>query len=150
MWRPRGDDMPVKPWSYNKLPAKLKRLPFSVNKIPAKLNKLPVNLERYGIELWRFQLTALRAHYTKKDEKKKKKDVEAHIHPSPSNHLKLIEGFHVTSYQANFARHQPSDHHVGFLSPKSGKGKFNKMSLNFLILFKSQYHYHTTTKWQEY
>ena len=79
-----------------------------------------------------------------------KKDVEAHIHPSPSNHLKIIEGFRVTSYQANFARHPPSDHHVGFLSLKSGKGKFNKMSLNFFIWFKSQYHYHTTTEWQEY
>ena len=134
----------------NKLPAKLNKFPVSVNKIPAKLNKLPVNLERYGIELWRFQLIALRAHYTKKDEKKRKKDVEAHIHPSPSNHLKIIEGFCVTSYQANFARHQPSDHHVGFLSLKSGKGKFNKMSLNFFIWFKSQYHCHTTTEWQEY
>ena len=147
----RCDDMPVKPWSYDKLPAKLNKLPVSVNKIPAKLNKLPVNLERYGIELWRFHLIALRAHYTKKDKKKEQnKDVEAHIHLSPSNHLKIIEGFHVTSYQANFARHQPSDHHVGFLSPKSGKGKFNKMSLNVIILFKSQYHYHTTTEWQEY
>ena len=76
--------MPVKPWSYNKLPAKLNKLPVSVNKIPAKLTKLPVNLEWYGIELWRFQLIALRAHYTKKDVKRKKKDVEAHIHPPPA------------------------------------------------------------------
>ena len=27
------------------------------------------------------------------------------------------EGFHVTSYQANFASHHTHDHHIGFLSP---------------------------------
>ena len=42
-----------------------------------------------------------------------------------------IEGFHVTSYQANFASPRPRDRHVGFLSPQSGIGKHNKMPQNF-------------------
>ena len=36
-----------------------------------------------------------------------------------------IEGFHVTSYQANFASHRTRDRHVGFL--------YNKMSRYFLF-----------------
>ena len=104
MWRPRGDDMPVKPWSYNKLPAKLKRLPVSVNKISAKLNKLPVNLERYGIELWWFQLIALRAHYTKKDEKRRKKSRRS-PHPSlPQQSLKNNRGFSCDVISSQFCK----------------------------------------------
>ena len=49
----------------------------------------------------------------------------------------IIEGFHVTSYQANFASHLTRDRHVGFLSPQSSIGKYNKMSQNFLF---SSYH----------
>ena len=41
------------------------------------------------------------------------------------------KGFHVTSYQANFASYHTRDHHVGFLSALPGIGKHNKMSLNF-------------------
>ena len=44
-----------------------------------------------------------------------------------------IEGFHVTSYQANFACHLTRNRHVGFLSPQSGIGKYNQMSQNFLF-----------------
>ena len=51
---------------------------------------------------------------------------------------KTIKGFHVTSYQANFASHLTRDRHVGFLSPQSGIRKYNKMSQNFLF---SSYHY---------
>ena len=29
--------------------------------------------------------------------------------------IDMIKGFHVTSYQANFANHPTCDHHVGFL-----------------------------------
>ena len=44
-----------------------------------------------------------------------------------SNHLIFkIEGFHVTSYQANSASHLTRDRHVGFLSPQSGIGKYNQ------------------------
>ena len=50
----------------------------------------------------------------------------------------IIEGFHVTSYQANFASHLTRDRHLGFLSPQSGIGKYNQMSQNFLF---SSYHY---------
>ena len=31
------------------------------------------------------------------------------------NYMYLIEGFHVTSYQANYASHPTRDRHVGFL-----------------------------------
>ena len=48
-----------------------------------------------------------------------------------------IEGFHVTSYQANFASHHTRDGHVGFLFTWSGIGKYNKMSRYFLL---SSYH----------
>ena len=47
-------------------------------------------------------------------------------------------GFHVTSYQANFASPPTRDRHVGFLSPQSGTEKYNQMSQNFLF---SSYHY---------
>ena len=48
-----------------------------------------------------------------------------------------IEGFHVTSYQANFASHHTRDRHVGFLFTWSAIGKYYKMSQNFLF---SSYH----------
>ena len=44
-----------------------------------------------------------------------------------------IEGFYVTSYQANFASHYTNDRHVGFLSAWNGIGKHNKMSFYFLF-----------------
>ena len=47
----------------------------------------------------------------------------------------IIEGFHVTSYQANFASHHTHDRHVGF--PSHGIGKHNKMFCYFLF---SSYH----------
>ena len=47
------------------------------------------------------------------------------------------EGFHVMSYQANFARHHTQDHHVGFLFTQSSIRKYNKMSCYFLF---SSYH----------
>ena len=49
----------------------------------------------------------------------------------------LIEGFHVTSYQANFASHPTRDRHVGFLLAWRGIGKHDKMSRYFLF---SSYH----------
>ena len=52
--------------------------------------------------------------------------------PAPS-----IEGFHVASYQANFASHDTCDHHVGFLLAWHSIGKHNKMSRYFLF---SLYH----------
>ena len=48
-----------------------------------------------------------------------------------------IEGFHVTSYQANFASHHTRGGHVGFFFTQSGIGKYNKMSPYFLF---SSYH----------
>ena len=44
-----------------------------------------------------------------------------------------VEGFHVTSYQANCASHHTRDSHVGFLFPQSGIGKHNKMSPELFI-----------------
>ena len=52
-------------------------------------------------------------------------------------HYPSIGGFHVTSYQANFASHRTHDHHVGFLFTCKGIGKSNKMFPNFLF---SSYH----------
>ena len=45
-----------------------------------------------------------------------------------------IEGFHVTSYQANFASHHTCYRHVGFLFTQSGIGRYNKMSCYFLFI----------------
>ena len=44
-----------------------------------------------------------------------------------------IEGFHVTSYQANFTSHYTRNchAHVGLPFPQSGIGKHNKKSQNF-------------------
>ena len=39
-----------------------------------------------------------------------------------------IEGFHVMSYQANFASHHTHDRHVGFPLAWQAIGKHNKMS----------------------
>ena len=47
------------------------------------------------------------------------------------------EGFHVTSYQANFASHHTRDRHVGFPFACEGIGKSNKIFHNFLF---SSYH----------
>ena len=47
-----------------------------------------------------------------------------------------MEGFHVTSYQANFASHHTCDRHVGFLFTRSSIEKYNKMCY-FLV---SSYH----------
>ena len=74
------------------------------------------------------------------------------ISDSYSNFLsKPIEGFHVMSYQANFASHHTRDRHVGFLAPLSGIGKHNKMSHNSSY---SSYHNDITKLqlqvWQEY
>ena len=41
------------------------------------------------------------------------------------------EGFHVTSYQANFASHCTFDRHDGFLFVWRGIGKHKEMSRNF-------------------
>ena len=49
----------------------------------------------------------------------------------------VIEGFHVTSYQSNFASHHVRDRHVGFLFARSGIGKYKKISRYFLF---SSYH----------
>ena len=59
--------------------------------------------------------------------------------PELENGLNLfsIEGFHVTSYQANFVSRHTHDCHVGFLSPQAGVEIYNKMSENFLF---SSYH----------
>ena len=43
------------------------------------------------------------------------------------------EGFHVTSYQANFASHHTRNRHVGFFFTWSDIGKYNKMSRYFLF-----------------
>ena len=42
-----------------------------------------------------------------------------------------IQGFQVTSYQANFASHHTRNQHVGFLFARPGIGKHNKMFHNF-------------------
>ena len=47
-----------------------------------------------------------------------------------------VEGFHVTSYQANFASHHTGNHHVGFLFPQHGIGKYNKLSC-YLLFYSS-------------
>ena len=44
----------------------------------------------------------------------------------------LIEGFHVTSYQANFASHHTCNRSVGFFSAQGGIWKYSKMSHYFL------------------
>ena len=51
----------------------------------------------------------------------------------PSLTLGIIEGFHVTSYQANFASDHTRDRYVGFLFTRSCIGKYNKMSRYFLV-----------------
>ena len=48
-------------------------------------------------------------------------------------HLNAIGGFHVTSYQANFASHRTRVRHVGFLFTSDGIGKSNKMFHYFLF-----------------
>ena len=48
-----------------------------------------------------------------------------------------IEGFNVTSYQANVASHHIRDRHVGFLLAWHGIGKYNKMFRHHLF---SLYH----------
>ena len=48
-----------------------------------------------------------------------------------------VKGFHVTSYQANFAGHHTRNHHVGFLFTCDSIGKSNKMFHYFLF---SSYH----------
>ena len=48
-----------------------------------------------------------------------------------------VEGFHVTSYQANFATHDTRDHHVGFLTARDSIRKHNKIFHYFLL---SSYH----------
>ena len=45
-----------------------------------------------------------------------------------------IEGFYVTSYQANFASHHSRDRHVSFLLAYYGIGKHNKMSRDFYLV----------------
>ena len=50
----------------------------------------------------------------------------------------LIEGFHVTSYQTNFASHHTRDRHVGFLSAWHGIGNTTKWPVTFHLV-------HTTT-----
>ena len=44
-----------------------------------------------------------------------------------------IEGFHVTSYQANFASPHTHNRHVGFLLAWHGIGKYNTMFRYFLF-----------------
>ena len=45
----------------------------------------------------------------------------------PQHFTQSSRGFHVTSYQANFASHHTRDRHVGFLFTFEGIGKSNKM-----------------------
>ena len=47
-------------------------------------------------------------------------------------YAECIEGFHVTSYQVNFASHHTRDRPVGFLSAHCGIWKYNKMSRYFV------------------
>ena len=47
--------------------------------------------------------------------------------------LNCMEGFHVTSYQADFTSHHTRDHHVGILLTRSSIGNYNKMSPYFLL-----------------
>ena len=61
--------------------------------------------------------------------------------------LSTIEGFHVTSYQANFASHLTRDRHVSFLSPHSGIGKKNQMSQNpFYLVYITVPNYNWVTR----
>ena len=55
----------------------------------------------------------------------------------PHTYFSANRGFHVTSYQADFASHRTFHHHVGFLFTWRGIGKHKKMSRNFLF---SSYH----------
>ena len=61
----------------------------------------------------------------------------------------IIQGFHVTPYQASFASHHTCDHHVGFLFTPDGIGKNNNM-FQYCVLFYFIPHYQITTEWQEY
>ena len=45
-----------------------------------------------------------------------------------------IEGFHVTSYQANFASHYTCDSHVGFLLALSNIGHKTKCPVIFYLV----------------
>ena len=57
-----------------------------------------------------------------------------------------IEGFHVTSYQANFASHRTFDRHVGFLRPWRGIGKHKKMSETFYLAHTTIPNYNGVTR----
>ena len=48
--------------------------------------------------------------------------------------IKTIGGFHVTSYQANFASHCTRNCHVGFLLACDGIGKNTKCSITFYLV----------------
>ena len=54
-----------------------------------------------------------------------------------SENYDKVEGFHVTSYQENFAGRHTRNRHVGFLFARDGIGKHNKMLRYFLF---SSYH----------
>ena len=63
--------------------------------------------------------------------------------------LYVIGGFHVTSYQANFASHHTHNRHVGSLFACVVLGKATKCSVTFYLVYTIIY-YKITTKWQEY
>ena len=58
----------------------------------------------------------------------------------------IIESFHVTSYEANFASHHTCDCHVGFLLAWRGIGKHNKMPHYFYLVHTTISNYNRVTK----
>ena len=50
-----------------------------------------------------------------------------------------IEGFHMMSYQANFASHHTLDNHVGYLFAWDSIGKYNKCPITFYLDHYTQY-----------
>ena len=61
------------------------------------------------------------------------KDIPPYIGKINAAEKWRIEGFHVMSYQNNFAGHHTHDRHVGFLFAQSDIGKYNIMQLRFLF-----------------
>ena len=59
--------------------------------------------------------------------------------------IQYIEGFHVTSHQANFASHHTRNPHAGFLLAWQGIGKHNQMS-HYLLFHTTIPNYNRVTK----
>ena len=58
----------------------------------------------------------------------------------------MNRGFHVTSYQANFASHDTCDCHVDFLSAQDGIGKKQQNIHNFFLVHTILPNYNRVTR----